>query len=186
MGAAAQRLGSAIRSELRVAPAGDVRRTTEGGETQPDPGRSPQRLRRPALEVGGRRSEVGGLAPTPLTSDLPRYRGPPAQLLSNALAESPILDRIDALVEEEHRVWSESEAGRLDEQGHGRLEAIRGELDRCWDALRRRRADPNAPAVRPQVPDPPNELEGPEPPHLEHGVHTDEPAPDPDLPRDIP
>jgi hypothetical protein len=39
------------------------------------------------------------------------------------------------------------------------------------------------------VPDPPNDLDGPEPepPHLEHGVHgEDEPAPDPDVPRDIP
>jgi hypothetical protein len=39
------------------------------------------------------------------------------------------------------------------------------------------------------VPDPPNDLEGPEPepPHLEHGVHgEDEPGPDPDVPRDIP
>jgi hypothetical protein len=103
-------------------------------------------------------------------------------------SESPILDRIDALVDEEHRLWRDAEQGRLDEAGHGRLEAIRGELDRCWDLLRRRRANPDAPDVPPRVPDPPNELEGPEaePPHLEHGVHTDEPAPDPDIPRDIP
>ena len=32
-----------------------------------------------------------------------------------------------------------------------------------------------------EIPDPPNDLEGPdpEPPHLEHGVHDDQPAPDP-------
>jgi hypothetical protein len=95
------------------------------------------------------------------------------------VAESPILDRIDALVDEEHRLWRESEQGRLDEAAQGRLEAIRGELDRCWALLRRRRADPDAPDVPPDVPDP-------EPPHLEHGVHTDEPAPDPGIPRDIP
>jgi hypothetical protein len=102
--------------------------------------------------------------------------------------ENPILDRIDALVDEEHRLWAESEEGRLDEHGHNRLEAIRGELDSCWDLLRRRRANPNAPDVAPDVPDPPSDLEGPdpEPRHLEHGVHTDEPAPDPDVPRDIP
>jgi hypothetical protein len=102
--------------------------------------------------------------------------------------ESPILDRIDALVEEEHRLWHQSEQGRLDEAAQSRLEEIRGELDRCWVLLRRRRADPNAPDVPPDVPFPPNELDGPdpEPPHLEHGVHTDEPAPDPDVPRDIP
>jgi hypothetical protein len=105
-----------------------------------------------------------------------------------AMAESPILDRIDALVQEEHRLWADSEQGRLDEAGRGRLDAIRGELDRCWVLLRRRRANPDAPEVPPRVPDPPNDLDGPEaePPHLEHGVHTDEPAPDPDVPRDIP
>jgi hypothetical protein len=105
-----------------------------------------------------------------------------------AMTEGPILDRIDALVDEEHRLWEASEQGRLEEAGHSRLEAIRRELDGCWDLLRRRRANPNAPEVPPRVPDPPNDLEGPEPepPHLEHGVHTDEPAPDPDVPRDIP
>ena len=104
------------------------------------------------------------------------------------MAESPILDHIDALVDEEHRLWKESEQGRLDQAGHGRLEAIRGELDRCWDLLRRRRANPDAPDVPPQVPDPRNELDGPdpEPPHLDHGVHTNEPAPDPGVPRNIP
>jgi hypothetical protein len=104
------------------------------------------------------------------------------------VAENPILDRIDALVDEEHRLWSASEQGRLGEDGHRRLGEIRGELDRCWDLLRRRRANPGAPVEPPDAPDPPNELEGPdpEPPHLEHGVHDDEPAPDPDVPRDIP
>jgi hypothetical protein len=102
--------------------------------------------------------------------------------------DSPILARIDALVDEEHRLWAESEQGRLDELGHRRLKAIRGELDRSWDLLRRRRVNPDAPEVLPDVPDPPNELDGPdpEPPHLEHGVHSNEPAPDPDVPRNIP
>lgn len=104
------------------------------------------------------------------------------------MAESPILDRIDALVDEEHRLWSESDEGRIDEEGRGRLEAIRGELDRCWNLLRRRRVNPDAPDQAPDVPDPPNELDGPdpEPPHLEHGVHDDQPAPDPDVPRNLP
>jgi hypothetical protein len=104
------------------------------------------------------------------------------------VAQSSILDRIDALVDEEHRLWNESEQERLDEAGHARLAEIRGELDRYWDLLRRRRANPDAPEVPPEVPDPPNELDGPdsEPPHLEHGVHENEPAPDPDVPRDIP
>jgi hypothetical protein len=102
------------------------------------------------------------------------------------MADQGIGDRIETLVEEEQRLWSES--GRLDEEGHARLGAIRDELDRCWQLLRRRRADPNAPESPPDVPFPPNDLDGPEPepPHLEHGVHTDEPSPDPDVPRDIP
>jgi uncharacterized protein DUF2630 len=104
------------------------------------------------------------------------------------MGESPILGRIEDLVDEEHRLWSQSEQGQLDEDGHMRLGAIRGELDRCWDLLRRRRANPDAPDVPPDVPEPPNELDGPEPepPHLEHGVHDNQPAPDPDVPRDIP
>jgi hypothetical protein len=48
VGAAAQRLEPAIGSELRGASGGDVRRAAERGEAQPDPGRTPQRLRRPA------------------------------------------------------------------------------------------------------------------------------------------
>jgi Protein of unknown function (DUF2630) len=102
--------------------------------------------------------------------------------------ERPILDRIDGLVEEEHRLWADSERRRLDEAGHERLDAIRAELDRCWDLLRRRRANPDAPERPVRVPDPPNDLDGPEPepPHLEHGLHGDGPAPDPGEPRNIP
>jgi hypothetical protein len=104
------------------------------------------------------------------------------------MPENPLLDRIDALVDEEHGLWAESEQGRLDDEGHTRLGAIRGELDRCWDLLRRRRVNPDAPDMPPDVPDPPNDLDGPdpEPLHLDHGVHSNEPAPDPDIPRDIP
>jgi hypothetical protein len=103
------------------------------------------------------------------------------------MAES-ILDRIDELVDEEHRLWSQAGAGRLPPAGHERLEEIRDELDRCWALLRRRRVNPDAPETPPDVPDPPNDLEGPdpEPLHLEHGVHGDGPAPDPGIPRDIP
>ena len=77
------------------------------------------------------------------------------------MAGSPILDRIDALVDEEHRLWTEAQQGRLDDEGQGRLGAIRGELDRCWDLLRRRRVNPDAPDTVPDVPDPPNDLDDP-------------------------
>jgi hypothetical protein len=103
------------------------------------------------------------------------------------MAES-ILDHIDELVDEEHRLWSRAGDGQLDPAGHERLEQIRGELDRAWALLRRRRLNPDAPETQPDAPFPPNELDGPdpEPPHLEHGVHGEGASPDPGIPRDIP
>src|SRR4051812_17075053 len=37
----------------------------------------------------------------------------------SSVAQSPIPARIDPLGEEEHRLWHESEEGRLDQSGHG-------------------------------------------------------------------
>jgi hypothetical protein len=105
------------------------------------------------------------------------------------MSTEPTLDRIEQLVDEEHRLWAEAAEEQLDEAGQRRLGEIRGELDQLWQALRRRRANPDAPDVPGPVPDPPNDLDGPdpEPTHLEHGVHgEDEPYPDPDVPRNIP
>jgi hypothetical protein len=98
------------------------------------------------------------------------------------------MDRIEELVAEEHQLWSHADAGGLGPDGHQRLQDIRAELDRYWALLRRRRLNPDAPEVQEAVPFPPNDLDGPdpEPPHLEHGVHGDGPAPDPDIPREIP
>lgn len=52
-----------------------------------------------------------------------------------------VLTHIEELVAEEHRLLAagESGAGLSDEQ-HERLKAVRVELDRYWDLLRRRRA----------------------------------------------
>jgi hypothetical protein len=102
--------------------------------------------------------------------------------------EQPILDRIERLVDEEHRLWRASESGGLSDAEHKRLLAVQKELDGCWSALRLRRAGVDRLPPDSEVPEPPNELEGPEPepPHLEHGVHDDQPAPDPDVPRDVP
>jgi hypothetical protein len=82
------------------------------------------------------------------------------------MADSP-MDHIEALVAEEHRLWASAEGGGLASADHERLAAIKVELDRYWALLRRRRIDPNAPEVQADVPDPNNDLDGPdpEPPH---------------------
>jgi hypothetical protein len=91
--------------------------------------------------------------------------------------ENPVLNQIEELVAEEHRLWRAESEGRLDEAGHERLAAVRRGLDHAYETLRRRRAGQpdEGPADR-DVPDPPNELDGPgpEPPHADHGVHQDD------------
>jgi hypothetical protein len=47
---------------------------------------------------------------------------------------------IEELVAEEHRLWELEANGHSGEAERGRLEAIKVELDRYWDLLRRRRA----------------------------------------------
>jgi hypothetical protein len=86
--------------------------------------------------------------------------------------DAPVLARIEQLVDEEHRLWRASEASEgLSRSEHERLHAVRAELDRCWDLLRRRRAGADERLTDLDVPEPPNELEGPdpEPPHLARG-----------------
>jgi hypothetical protein len=103
--------------------------------------------------------------------------------------EQPVLDRIESLVEEEHRLWRASEAGGLTDAEHKRLHSVRKELDGCWRTLRQRRAGVTGqPLADSDVPDPPNDLDGPdpEPPHLEHGVHEDRPEPDPGINPNVP
>ncbi len=102
--------------------------------------------------------------------------------------EQPVLDQIEKLVAEEHELWRTESNGRLDEAGHQRLAVVRAGLDRAYATLRRRRAGQpdDGPADR-DVPDPPNDLDGPdrEPRHTEHGVHTDgssDPDPAPNAP----
>lgn len=54
--------------------------------------------------------------------------------------DSHVQARIEALVEEEHRLLAQGEGGGLDAEGHARLEEVRVSLDRFWDLLRQRRA----------------------------------------------
>ena len=75
-----------------------------------------------------------------------------------AVADESILDRIEALVHEEHSLQSreESDAKQADAlaEDRARLDRIGVELDRCWDLLRQRRArraagqDPSEAEVR--------------------------------------
>jgi hypothetical protein len=75
-----------------------------------------------------------------------------------AVSDEPILDRIEALVHEEHTLQSreESDAKQADAlaDDRARLDRISVELDRCWDLLRQRRArraagqDPSEAEVR--------------------------------------
>jgi hypothetical protein len=47
---------------------------------------------------------------------------------------------IEELVTEEHRLWELEASGQAGEQERRRLAALKVELDRYWDLLRRRRA----------------------------------------------
>ncbi len=51
-----------------------------------------------------------------------------------------ILQRIDTLVTEEHRLTGEHHGGRLSEAERQRMDALEVMLDQCWDLLRQRRA----------------------------------------------
>jgi hypothetical protein len=97
--------------------------------------------------------------------------------------EDSVLNQIEELVEEEHRLWRAESEDRLDEAGHERLATVRRGLDHAYETLRRRRAgQPDEGPMDRDVPDPPNELDGPgpEPPHADHGVHQDDSSgPDP-------
>jgi hypothetical protein len=74
------------------------------------------------------------------------------------MADEKILDRIEALVQEEHVLLHREEDDASDEaalaEDRRRLEQVSVELDRCWDLLRQRRArrsageDPDGAQVR--------------------------------------
>ncbi len=66
--------------------------------------------------------------------------------------DQPVLDHIQTLVAEEHRLYVHRS---LNDSDRERLAKIEVELDQCWDLLRQRRAlrhvglDPNEAQVRP-------------------------------------
>jgi len=67
-------------------------------------------------------------------------------------SDDSILAKITGLVHEEQRLYGQ---GELADHDQVRLDAIKVELDQCWDLLRQRRAlretgqDPSAAHVRP-------------------------------------
>jgi Protein of unknown function (DUF2630) len=58
--------------------------------------------------------------------------------------DQSILNRIDALIDEEHALLGREEADAVDREAlaadQERLHGVSIELDRCWDLLRQRRA----------------------------------------------
>lgn len=73
------------------------------------------------------------------------------------MTDSEIAAKIEALVAEEHRLGTPGPDDDNDAESdrHARLEAVKVELDRCWDLLRQRRAreefglDPDDVTARP-------------------------------------
>ncbi len=70
--------------------------------------------------------------------------------------DAGLLDQINALVQEEHALREQAQAGQVDSEAErARLQELEVQLDRCWDLLRQRRArrefgeDPEAAQVRP-------------------------------------
>jgi hypothetical protein len=54
-----------------------------------------------------------------------------------------VMDRIGALVEEEHTLERQATGAGLDDDQEARLRELEVQLDQCWDLLRQRRAAPS-------------------------------------------
>ena len=69
--------------------------------------------------------------------------------------DAEVIQRIGALVDEEHALEARTAGGAVDEDTTTRLAAIEVALDQCWDLLRQRRArremgqNPDEAEVRP-------------------------------------
>ncbi len=69
--------------------------------------------------------------------------------------DEDIAQRINQLVDEEHRLQAHTAQGGASTEDHQRLEDLEVQLDQCWDLLRQRRAhraagqDPDDTSVRP-------------------------------------
>jgi hypothetical protein len=71
------------------------------------------------------------------------------------MSDSEIAAKIEELVGEERRLGNPGPDDEAEPDRHARLEAVKVELDRCWDLLRQRRAreefglDPDDATARP-------------------------------------
>jgi hypothetical protein len=75
----------------------------------------------------------------------------------DAMQDDDVQNHIEALVAEEHRLYTAAaQQGHETEEDRRRLAEVRVQLDRYWDLLRRRRAqreygqDPDAAEMRPE------------------------------------
>ena len=72
--------------------------------------------------------------------------------MENQVEDQPVLNHIQHLAEEEHRLYEQTALHQAD---RSRLLQVQVELDQCWDLLRQRRAlrdvglDPDEAEVRP-------------------------------------
>jgi hypothetical protein len=70
------------------------------------------------------------------------------------MEDQRVLDRINELADEEHRLFQRESRGEADDAERGRLRQLEVTLDQCWDLLRQRRArrsagmDPDEARVR--------------------------------------
>jgi hypothetical protein len=70
------------------------------------------------------------------------------------MEDQRVLDRINELADEEHRLFGREARGEADEGERERLRQLEVTLDQCWDLLRQRRArraagqDPDEAQVR--------------------------------------
>ncbi|MBV8692963.1 MAG: DUF2630 family protein [Actinobacteria bacterium] len=61
------------------------------------------------------------------------------------MADDDLIQQIDDLVAEEHRLFEHSTSGKpLSDDDERRLKDLEVRLDQCWDLLRQRRARRNA------------------------------------------
>ena len=74
--------------------------------------------------------------------------------ISTQATDQPVLNHIQELIKEEHRLFEQGERTPLAETDRQKLAKVQVELDQCWDLLRQRRAlrdagrDPDMARVR--------------------------------------